>query len=238
MGARILVVDDSVDYQEMVKKTFDRTQTIVPAYNLAEAEKALDVSDFDLILLDVHLPDGDGFSFYAKLRTMPHTMDTPVIFVTTNDSAAGEVMGFSLGAEDYVVKPVDPVRLRSRVEARLRSLEDKQEKELTLHKGDLRVSVSLQKVAIVKDGRETQITLTPVEFKLLFHFLRHEGFVFSRVQLLNAVWGNASDVFERTVDMHISKLRRKINESSYRIQAVHGSGYRLSKEASPAAASH
>jgi len=229
MAERILIVDDCDTHHILMAGIFDRFETVT-ARTLAEAERALDRSDFSLILLDVNLPDGDGFSFYAKLRAKPHASRTPVIFITANDSAAGEIMGFSLGAEDYIVKPIEPARLRTRVEARLKRIAEKEERDLTLQKGDLRLNVSQQRVGLLKEGREEELlSLTPVEFKLLFHFLRNEGHVFSRGQLLNTVWGNATDVFERTVDMHISKLRRKIEASEFTVNAVHGAGYRLSR---------
>jgi DNA-binding response OmpR family regulator len=229
MLARLLIVDDCETHHLVMAGAFERTFEVTGARTLADAERALDRADYALILLDVNLPDGDGFSFYAKLRAKPHTAHTPVIFVTANDSASGEIMGFSLGAEDYIVKPVEPLRLRSRVEARLNRLASKQERDLTLQKGDLRLSVSQQKVTLSKGGVESPLALTPVEFKLLFHFLRNEGHVFSRAQLLNTVWGNATDVYERTVDMHISKLRRKIEASEFKLSAVHGLGYRLQR---------
>lgn len=229
MAEKILVVDDCDVHQLMMTGVFERNYELVGARTLAEAERELDRADFSLILLDVNLPDGDGFSFYAKLRAKPHTQDTPVIFVTANDSAAGEIMGFSLGAEDYIVKPIEPARLRTRVEARLKRLADQEARDLTVQKGDLRLSVAQQKAALVREGRETSLSLTPVEFKLLFHFLRNEGRVFSRAQLLDTARGNAADVFERTVDMHISKLRKKIEGSEFAITAVTGSGYRLGR---------
>src|SRR5262249_39267670 len=159
-------------------------------------------------LLDVNLPDGDGLTYFAKLRTQPHTSETPVVFVTSSGETPKEVMGFSLGAEDYIVKPIDPPRLKARIEARLRQIGEKAARDLTLQKGDLKLSVSHQRVILVRDGKDIQIDLTPVEFKLLFHLLRHEDQVFSREQLLIAVWGDSAEVFDRTVDMHVSNLRK------------------------------
>jgi DNA-binding response OmpR family regulator len=230
MESRILVVDDAEDHQQVVRKVLDRLCRVVPAFTLAEAERELAKNPFDLILLDVTLPDGDGFSFFAKLRTQEHTSGIPVIFVTSKTDTPNEAMGFSLGAEDYVVKPVDPARLRARIEARLRMIQSRQERELQLCKGDIKLSVSLQRAAIIQEGREVPISLTPVEFKLLFHLLRYDDKIFTREQLLTAIWDDASEVFERTVDMHVSKLRKKIAPSFYEIKAVHGMGYRLSKK--------
>ena len=129
-------------------------------------------------------------------------------------------MGLTLGAEDYIAKPVD---------ARLKNIRLKRESEMVLHRGNLKLSVSLQRVVLVQDGKETPIAVLPVEFKLLFHFLRHEDQVFTREQLLAAVWGNTSEIFDRTVDVHVSNLRKKIFGSEYKIQAVHGTGYRFTR---------
>lgn len=214
----------------MVQAILAQQNTLVYAHTLSDARRELGRASFDLILLDVLLPDGDGFAFYAELSAQDHLRCIPVIFVTARSEVPSEVMGFSLGAWDYVTKPVEPARFRARIEARLRQLQEQRDRELILQKGDLRLNVSMQRVSLMRDGREEEvIDLTPVEFKLLFHLLRHEGHVFSRDQLLTSVWGNAAEVFDRTVDMHVSNLRKKISESEHKIQAVHGMGYRLSR---------
>lgn len=212
-----------------MNQVFSEQYSVVQAFTIKEAEQALDKGSFDLILLDIHLPDGDGLSLFAKLQTQDHTKDIPVIFVTGSQDAPREVMGFSLGAEDYIHKPIEPARLRARVDARLRQISKRKDREMHLCKGDLKLSISLQRAALVREGRDHPIDLTPVEFKLLFHFLRFEDQVFTRDQLLNAVWGNASEVFDRTVDMHVSNLRKKISASAYKILSVHGTGYRFAK---------
>jgi DNA-binding response OmpR family regulator len=226
---KLLVVDDAIDHQQVITYIFSSQYALTQAYSLAEADKALSRDNFDLILLDVNLPDGDGFSYFVKLQTQEHTRGIPVMFVTASGDAPQEVMGFSLGAEDYIIKPIEPPRLRARVESRLKRIVQSRERDTVLHKGDLKVSLSLQRVAVVRDGTENPIDLTPVEFKLLFHLLRYEDHVFTREQLLSAVWGNAAEVFDRTVDMHVSNLRKKILASDYKILAVHGTGYRFTK---------
>lgn len=230
MEDRILVVDDAVDHQLLVRKSLEKICRIVPAHSLAEADQELAKNSFSLILLDVVLPDGDGFNFFAKLKTQEHTSEIPVIFITSKSETPNEAMGFSLGAEDYITKPVDPLRLRSRIEARLKLLASRRQNEMTICKGDLKLSISLQRLAILREGRELPVNLTPIEFKLLFFLLRHEDHVLSREQLLTAIWDNAAEVFDRTIDMHISKLRKKIAMSEFQIKAVHGMGYRMSKQ--------
>lgn len=230
MEEKILVIDDAEDHHLVIQRVLSKTCRVISAYGLAEADKELLKSSFDLILLDVQLPDGEGFSYFAKLRSQDHTANIPVIFITGKDDIPAEAMGFSLGAEDYIVKPVDPMRLKARVEARLKMLRDRQNRESVINKGNIKLSVSSQKVSIIDGGREQVVSLTPVEFKLLYHLLRYEERVFTREQLLTAVWDDASEVFDRTVDMHISKLRKKIAKSDYVIKAVHGTGYRLMRK--------
>jgi DNA-binding response OmpR family regulator len=230
MQERILVVDDAADHQLLVRKSLEKIGRIVPAHSLEDADRELSKNSFSLILLDVVLPDGDGFTYFAKLKTQEHTTDIPVIFVTAKSEIPNEAMGFSLGAEDFITKPVDPLRLRSRIEARLKLLAGRRQSEMTICKGDLKLSISLQRLAILREGRELPVNLTPIEFKLLFFLLRHEDHVLSREQLLTAIWDNAAEVFDRTIDMHISKLRKKIALSVFQIKAVHGMGYRMSKQ--------
>lgn len=231
MEEKILVIDDAEDHHLLIQKIFTRSCRVISAYTLAEADKELLKSSFDLILLDVHMPDGEGFSYFAKLQSQEHTSEIPVIFVTGKDDTPAEAMGFSLGAEDYVVKPVDPMRLKARVEARLKIFRERKNRDSVINQGNIRLSVASQKVAIVAGGREHAIALTPVEFKLLYHMLRNEERVLTREQLLTAVWDDASEVFDRTVDMHMSKLRKKIALSDFAIKAVHGTGYRLTRKA-------
>jgi two-component system phosphate regulon response regulator PhoB len=202
---------------------------VTAVLTLEQADRELSRGIFDLILLDVTFPEGDGFAYLAKLRSSEHTRDVPVILVTGNVETSKEVMGLSLGAEDYLVKPVDPAILRARIESRMKKVREKRDAEMVLQRGNLKLSVSSQRAALIFEGTETPIAVTPVEFKLLFYFFRHEDEVFSREHLLAAVWGNASEIINRTVDMHVSNLRKKIIGSEYKIQAVHGSGYRLTK---------
>lgn len=230
MQEKILVIDDAEDHHTVVHRVLDRSCRVISAYTLAEADQELSKNTFDLILLDVHLPDGEGFGYFARLRNQELTAHIPVIFVTGQNDTPCEAMGFSLGAEDYVVKPVDPMRLKARIEARLKMIRERKNQESVIHKGNIKLSVSLQKVVITNNSRENVVNLTPVEFKLLYQLLRHDEQVFSREQLLSAVWDDASEVFDRTVDMHISKLRKKILLSDFAIKAVHGTGYRLIKK--------
>lgn len=233
MEEKILVIDGDKKHQQLVRKALERVCRMVPASTLVAADTELQKSSFDLILLDVALPDGDGFSFFTKLKSQPHTAEIPVIFVTSRNDIANELMSLSLGAEDYISKPVAPSRLEARIEARLAQLRSRQVREMVLVGGNIKLDVKHQCAAIVHEGREAVISLAPVEFKLLFHFLRFEDRVFSREQLLESIWENTDTVFtifDRTIDMHIAKLRKKIALSGFEIKAVPGLGYKLSRQ--------
>lgn len=229
MHFKILVVDDSLEHQQLIYSILGKQQILSQAQNILEARQLLERSPFDLILLDISLPDGDGLTFYADLQSVERTRDIPVIFITSHTEVNKEIMGFALGADDYIIKPIEPARFKARVEGRIKQIESKKHKDHVINKGNLRLSVTLQKVSIIKDGSEVHIDLTPVEFKLLFNFLRYEDYILTREQLRKAVWGTISEVLDRTVDMHISNLRKKICESEYKIKAVHGAGYKLMK---------
>jgi len=232
MQTRLLAIDDAIDHQQILSHLFSRQYALTQAFTLSEADNELARNSFDLILLDLQLPDGDGFSYFGKLQSQEHTREIPVVFLTSSGEAPKEIMGLTLGAEDYIVKPIDPARLRARVEAKIRQLGSRRTREMVLQRGNLKLVVSLQRASLIQNGKETPISLTQVEFKLLFHFLRYEDVVFTREQLLMAAWGDASRVYDRTVDMHISNIRKKIADSDYEIQSVHGVGYRFSRKES------
>jgi DNA-binding response OmpR family regulator len=123
-----------------------------------------------------------------------------------------------------VVKPFDPLELKARVEARLNRKQKNQTDVEVFRKGSLLFSIAMQKLTIVND-HETPVDLTPIEFKLLLYFARHEEHVLSRDRLIEAVWGNRVHIVDRTIDTHVSNLRKKIQGCEFRIKAVHGIGY-------------
>ena len=224
---KILIIDDAPDDQRIISSALEKIHTVVKAGTLAEAENKLKEHEISLVLLDVHLPDGDGFKFCATIKNADSTRHIPVIFITSRSDVPDKVMGFSLGADDYVAKPFHVAELRARIEAKLKQLEDRRERELILRKGDLKISIPLQRVFVLKNEQESSIDLTPLKFKILFHFAQHEDHVFSRDQLIDAIWGENLNVIDRTVDMHVSNIRKKLAASVFTIKSVHGVGYRF-----------
>lgn len=225
---KILLVDDAQDTHLILQETFDQEHTLKSVYNLNQAAQILDKEVFDLILLDIMLPDGDGLEFCAKLRSQKKVKDIPVIFLTGKGDLAAKSIGFSLGAEDYIVKPFDPQEVKVRVVAKLRKFQEKQSKENTLSLGDLRFEIPSQRVFLRHEAGEKRLDLTPTGFKLLLYFCQNESQVFTRDQIISAVWGHGTFIAERTVDTHIGSVRKQLVGLRMNIQSVHGFGYKLS----------
>ncbi|MBC7691690.1 MAG: response regulator transcription factor [Methylotenera sp.] len=238
---RILLVEDSVEFQLLVKKSLGPMFDISNAGGISDATDQLSRNDFDLILLDVTLPDGNGFQFCSLLKTMERTSDVPVIMLTGKDASSDKVMGFSLGADDYIVKPFDPFELKARVEARLSHFKRQKEKTQILTRGLLQLNFTDQKAFVLNTAKtadriparaeKKDLNLTPIEFKLLSCFMRHENVVLTRLQLLEAVLGDQVHVLERTIDKHICSLREKLSPDSNYIRTVFRTGYRFSLKA-------
>lgn len=221
---RVLIVEDSEDTQAAIARALDGLAEVFTCSTLAAASKAAAKGGFALVLLDVGLPDGSGFEFCVKLRSCESTAEIPIIFLTGKTEVTDKVMGLSLGADDYICKPFDPSELRARVDSKLRRARSRKGGADILVRGSLKVHSSSQRVYL----KDTEIHLTPIEFKLLLQLLRAEGRVLSREQLLDTVWGNSVNVLDRTVDKHVALLRAKLGTAGEYIQTVPRTGYRFS----------
>jgi DNA-binding response OmpR family regulator len=219
----ILLVEDSADISLIVRRTLEPENRVTACATLADASQKLGEKDFDLIILDVGLPDGDGFEFLAKLRQTSPKMVTPTIFITGRAGVSDQVLGYSLGAEDYILKPFQPMVLQAKIRAKLRGIQAKQGDHDILDRGDIRLDVGRQKVFVA--DKEAQLTST--EFKILLHLMRHVEQVYSRDQLITAIWGENTHVIDRTIDTHISHLRTKLQSARCNFEAVQGTGYRF-----------
>lgn len=222
---RILLVEDSDEIQFIIQSLLGKEYLLTYAGSVEEAHRALENGRFDLILLDVNLPDGNGFEICAKLRTLAETRSVPVIFLTGRSATSEKVVGFSLGADDYVTKPFDPLELKARVLARLTRASESRASNEWLLKRDLRFHLPSMAVTVVSGEDERRLALTGLEFRLLHYLAKHEDIVLSREQLLNEVWGNAVHVHDRAVDGHMSALRKQLRGSSFTIKAIYGEGY-------------
>jgi two-component system, OmpR family, phosphate regulon response regulator PhoB len=222
----ILSVEDSPDSQRLIARALGSEFRVVFAQSLQEATEKLEAEVPDLVLLDVSLPDGDGFQLCSLLQTDDRTRDIPILLLTARSEVRDRIMAFSLGADDYVEKPFDLLELRTRVEARLRKSAARADRGQVIRKGKLRIDVTLHRVEYVTDGGEQEISLTPHEFRVLCRLASHEHRVFTRGQLLADLWNDVV-VTERTVDTHVSNLRRKLGGAGHYVKSVRGVGYRF-----------
>ena len=221
---KILVVDDERKIVDIIKAYLEREgYQVMVAY---EGKSALEMAHRqlpDLIVLDLMLPEVSGWDV---CRTLRKESDVPIIMLTARDETTDKIVGLELGADDYVTKPFDPKELISRIKAVLRRSESKVVPRVQLNVADLVIDVEKRRV---RRGVEV-IALTPIEFQLLRVLAENPGRVYSRMQLLDLVQGNAYEGYDRTIDSHIKNLRRKIEpdpEHPGYIITVYGVGYKL-----------
>jgi DNA-binding response OmpR family regulator len=219
--ARILVVEDCPDSRALIERSLADHELRL-ADSVSAAELALGAARFELVLLDLGLPDGDGFQICQRLQQGRETRDLPVVFLTASSELRDKVLAFQLGADDYVVKPFHPAELRVRVEARLRRARREAANEV-VEVGELRLDPERFRVERA-DGAE--LDLTPRELRLLHLLARRSEQVVTRAQILECLWGGIT-VSARTVDTHVCNLRRKLGNSHVVIEGVRGLGYRL-----------
>jgi len=225
---RILLVEDSEESKDLVFQTFRSTHDLVWAESLNAASKVLEKTDVDLILLDVSLPDGDGFHYCSLLQNDETKKNIPVVFLTCRDSVSDKVLGISLGADDYVAKPFAPVELKARVEMRLKKSALKKNTGRVLKKGNIEINLAEQRAYVLEKSDKRNLELTQLEFKILVLLATHEEEVFSRDRLLSGAWGANTFLTDRCVDTHIYALRKKLGEENELIKSIYGQGYRFS----------
>jgi two-component system phosphate regulon response regulator PhoB len=223
--ARILVVEDEHSLQQVLSYNLRRAgHEILPALTGAEGVQLARSLRPDLVLLDWMLPDLSGTEVCRALKGDPNTREIPVIFVTARSEEIDRIVGFELGAADYVVKPFSVRELQLRIEAVLRRRERVVDKTDRVVLGALRIDEGAHRVWA--DGAEVNLTL--LEWKLLLALYQSRDRVLSRGALLLGVWGMTADVTTRTVDTHVKRLRDKLRGAGSYIQTVRGIGYRFS----------
>ena len=225
MAAKILIIEDEKAVREMLCFTLKNNGfEILEAEDSNSALDALKENEINLILLDWMLPGKQGIEISRLIRSSSEIKDIPIIMLTAKSDESDKVLGLESGADDYVTKPFSPKELVARIKALLRRTAPQKDMEVVKY-GNITLNPMTHKVT---DG-DSNVELGPTEFKLLHFFMTHPERVFSRSQLLDLVWGRNIYVEERTVDVHILRLRKSfISDSSKCIQTVRGAGYRMS----------
>ncbi|MEI6557187.1 MAG: phosphate regulon transcriptional regulator PhoB [Rhodospirillaceae bacterium] len=221
----VLIVEDEPSLVEMLTYNLEKEGFRAAAAGNGEEALLLAAEQTPhLILLDWMLPHLSGLEVCRQLRRNPKSREVPIIMLTARGEEADRVRGLNSGADDYMVKPFSPVELIARVRAVLRRTSPALTEEM-LRFGDIVMDLASHRVR--RDGRD--IHLGPTEFRLLRHFLQHPGRVFSREQLLDLVWGHDVYVELRTVDVHIRRLRKALNEDGGDdlIRTVRSAGYAI-----------
>lgn len=224
----LLIVEDEADIRELLRYNLEREgYKILGCASAEEARETLARTVPDLVLLDLMLPGTDGYAFCRAVRAEERTAKVPVIMVTARDEDADVVAGLEVGADDYVTKPFSARILSARVRAVLRraTAEPEDEKDVLL-RGPIEIDRTHHSVKV--DGVPVALTLT--EFKTLDLFMKRPGVVFSRYQIVDAVHGEDYPVTDRSVDVQIVGLRRKLGRQGDLIETVRGVGYRMKAE--------
>ena len=220
----ILVIDDEKDLIDLVRYNLEKEGYDVIAAH--DGQSGLDVASKhapDLVVLDLMMPGIDGLQNCQRLRSDPRTSRMPVIMLTAKATEADRIVGLELGADDYITKPFSPREVVARVKAVLRRASSGGDERAVIRSGDLQIDMLGREVTV--SGQ--RVGLTATEFRILQFLVSRPGRVFSRDEIINAALNNDSSVFDRTVDVHITSIRRKLGTAGDRIETVRGFGYKF-----------
>ena len=220
---RILVVDDEQDLLEILKFNLETDGYLVDTANSAEEALSMNLEHYDLLLLDVMMGGMSGFAMARKLKAEPATKDIPIIFLTARDSENDTVTGFNLGADDYISKPFSIREVLVRVRAVLRRTADRNDNTTSNIINYQGLQLNLDKKTVSIDDEE--IPFTKTEFEILHLLLEERGRVFSRQELIDRIWPKDVLVLDRTVDVNITRLRKKVGKFAKCIVTRLGFGY-------------
>jgi len=227
MSLKILIIEDEPDIRKNLEYNLSREgYSVLTAASIAEAEQLTYSNNLSLILLDLMLPDGSGLELCKKMKSDPDVQNLPIIILTAKDDEVDKVVGFEIGADDYVTKPFSVRELILRIKAVLKRGDSKKDiVEIDRQFGDLKIDIDSHEVYVDGD----LVNLTALEFKLLIQLVDRRGRVQSREQLLADVWGYSAEVTTRTVDTHIKRLREKLGSMGKYVQTIRGVGYKFSR---------
>ena len=231
MSNKVLVIEDEPDIRKTLEYNLSREGYKVEGCgSIEEANTFLENPSYSIIILDLMLPDGSGLDLCRQIKSNSTIQEIPILILTAKDDEVDKVVGFELGADDYVTKPFSVRELILRVKAILKrntktSNLSNQTHEINRNFGSLKMNVESHEVSI----NDEEIILTALEFKLLRQLVERRGRVQTRDQLLEDVWGYSSNITTRTVDTHIKRLREKLGSMGKYVQTIRGVGYKFSR---------
>lgn len=224
---RVLLVEDSIDIGQLVKAGL-RPYQVEQVHSLSEANAALERNDFDVILLDIGLPDGNGFEFCMQLSSDPKFQNLLKIVLTGLSKELEVAYGFQCGADDYLTKPFSPIELKARIDRYFRKATAQ-----TYSFGEFYFDLGFQKCFIVNGDEKTDLNFTPTEFRVFLILVKGKDRAFSRSQLERMVWRSSQTFIKpRGIDSHIAHMRKKLGSRKEMIVSVYGKGYAFVPEGS------
>jgi two-component system, OmpR family, phosphate regulon response regulator PhoB len=224
---KILVIEDSADAFQLIQRSLGEDFSLTWFNTLAAGQRAVAAEKFDLVLLDLTLPDGDGLHFCSLLRADEKYDQLPVIILSARNTTAEQIVAFRVGADDYVKKPFSAEELKARISAKLRKKTNRESESFTIRAGDIEIDQSTHQVWIGSGSERESVPFTALELKMLMYFCRQKNKVLDRNEILDAIWGTSVHVYARNVDTHVSKLRKKLGPCGDYIQSAHGRGYQF-----------
>jgi two-component system, OmpR family, alkaline phosphatase synthesis response regulator PhoP len=223
---KILLVDDELDILEFLKYNLEQDNfEVLVSSNGKDALKKISQNP-DLIVLDIMMPDMDGFELYQQIKKNKDYQNIPIIFLTAKSGETDEIRGLDLGASDYIQKPISPKKLIARIKSNLRKISQADVK--AKESGELVIGpliIDLDKFVVKVDSK--QKFFPRKEFQLLYFLAQNPGKVINRETLLKEIWGSDVFVIDRTIDVHIRKIREKLGKHSELIETIKGVGYRF-----------
>jgi two-component system phosphate regulon response regulator PhoB len=228
MDNTILIVEDDPELQEVLALNLQNAgYRVLRASTVRQAEAVLNGAMPQMVLLDWMLPDTPGLSFARRLRSEPRTAHVPIIMLTGRDCESDKITGLEAGVDDYLIKPFSPRELLARIKAVMRRCAP-QHADMVVEIAGLRLDPASRRIS----GAGRDIELGALEFRMLRFFMTHPGRVYSRAQLLDEIWGNNVYVEERTVDVHIRRLRQALEPTGHKglLETVRGVGYCFRKD--------
>ncbi len=225
MRNKILVIEDSIDYQIIINVILKDEFDLFFAKNANESMSMIANETYDLILIDIVLPDISGYQICSFIKSQKHLTKTPIILVTSKDTIEDKTIGFTVGADDYITKPFHHKELYLRVKARLNQNSINTNID-QINLSNLQIDLQKQRARILSENKF--LDLTRLEFKLLVFFSERLDLILTRQQILDCVWPNNLNISERTIDSHISNLRKKLGGLDFELRAISGIGYRFS----------
>ena len=229
MRYKILVVDDEKDIVELLRYNLEKENIfeVFTAYNGRDALNIIKKIKPDLVILDIMMPEYNGYEICKELLSTPSTSFIPVVFLTAKDNEIDEIIGLELGAYDYIHKPVSPKKIIARVKSILRRVYANSDTFIRTNEfiKFKNLEIDLVTHSVIIDNEE--IYFTDIEFQLLHLLLLNEGQILSKEILVNQVWENNLYVADRTIDVHIEKVKEKLGDYSEFIETINGFGYRF-----------